>query len=390
MRTSQFPFETQRERQTTSSVADENESQQTVHSESQSQLPQSQVKPSKTPQVEVASSPIQVEEETKSFSQVSALSAEAQAAKPSVEQREELGDDTVVNDITTKETTLSETTQPKSSQKPSASRDIKWTPSQLSQGTRTSFSYFTPLTHLDSYTNSQSSTVDVLAVCTRPSKSPVRASAGPRDYHTLFSITDPSLPNAASVRVQVFRPWKAALPELEPGDAVLLRAFLVRSRKGRPSLLSGNESAWCVFRYGTVRRSAPGSQEVTDAEGEGEGRKKSDIADSMKPIWADHLSGLWGDVTGGLWGAVEGEAEDAPHHNGVSGATREEVHGPPVEFGDEERREAKGLREWWVGVGGKVGSEEVGVKVEGQEKEEESQNVKEEIVPVKDFFRSFW
>ncbi|KAH7054378.1 hypothetical protein B0J12DRAFT_657461 [Macrophomina phaseolina] len=300
-----------------------------------------------------------------SFSEVEAHPAESQTLQKSIDEQSQTADDDTDME---EETSQVEPTALEASQKSGAARRIKWTPSQLSQGTRTSYSYFTPLAHLTSYTNSQSLTVDVLAVCTAPNKAPIRATAGPRDYTTLFSITDMSLENGAEVRVQVFRPWKAALPECDVGDAVLLRGFEVKSRKGKPRLISGGESAWCVFRYGAIQKwkSAGVSQEATDAEGEdrdkagkkGHAKRTSDIMESMKPIWADVMSGLWGAV--GSQEQAEGSDGEAAavdtHQNVVSGATREEVHGPPVEFGDEERREAKGLREWWVGVGGKKGS----------------------------------
>lgn len=314
------------------------------------------------------------------FSQDDSPSAQTQILKPSMEQREEAADvHTAEVASLVDESSSDEATQLEPSQKSNFTRKIKWTPSQLSQGTRTSYSYFTPLSHLASYTNSQSGNVDVLAVCTAPNKAPVRATAGPRDYTSLFSVTDMSLENGTEVRVQVFRPWKAALPECDVGDTVLLRGFQVKSRKGKPCLISGQGSAWCVFRYGAVEKwrsagaSQANSQEVTDAEGEdgekggkkGHAKRKSNIMESTKPIWADVMSGLWGAVASQEEKpAPEGETGDAGDntasvetlHNSVSGATREEVHGPPVEYGDEERREAKGLREWWVGLGGRKGT----------------------------------
>ncbi|KKY28136.1 putative telomere end binding protein [Diplodia seriata] len=304
----------------------------------------------------------------------------------------------------------------------------------LSQGTRTSYSYFTSLANLRSYINSPSQLVDILAVCTRPNKPPVRAAAGPRDYHTIFSITDASLldlgdgnggesANDKTVRVQVFRPWKAALPELDVGDAVLLRGFAVKSSKKGAMLVSGEESAWCVFRYrgGPPAQSEPavpddkneaangrsGEQEQEESKNE---KRKSTIMDSTRPIWADVMSGLWGAVAPS--GPEEQEVDqpqqqqkdsseekegmdvDGPknggekeamtsrrnrhhhrHYNPVSGASKEEVHGPPVEYGDEERRRAWEMREWWVSGGGGDGAavaaisgreENVGVEEEAE------------------------
>ncbi|KAL0259000.1 hypothetical protein SLS55_006505 [Diplodia seriata] len=311
----------------------------------------------------------------------------------------------------------------------------------LSQGTRTSYSYFTSLANLRSYINSPSQLVDILAVCTRPNKPPVRAAAGPRDYHTIFSITDASLldlgdgnggegANDKTVRVQVFRPWKAALPELDVGDAVLLRGFAVKSSKKGAMLVSGEESAWCVFRYrgGPPAQSEPavpddkneaangrsGEREQEESKNE---KRKSTIMDSTRPIWADVMSGLWGAVAPsgqeeqevdqpqqqqkGSSEEREGMDVDGPknggekeamtsrrnrhhhrHYNPVSGASKEEVHGPPVEYGDEERRRAWEMREWWVSGGGGDGAAVAAIAgredVKVEEEAEKSGNVRGE------------
>ncbi|KAK7516889.1 uncharacterized protein IWZ02DRAFT_456664 [Phyllosticta citriasiana] len=264
-----------------------------------------------------------------------------------------------------------------------------------SQGLRTSLGYFTSLSSLPQHLNSQA-LMDVLAVCTRGTKRPERATAGPKDYFTSFRIADESLDvDTSSVQVQVFRPWKAALPECDVGDAVLLRNFVLKSRKGTVGLISGAESAWCVFRYGKdlSQRAAKENQSKPQINGEGEneksqhddkdegkkGKRRSNIMDSLRPIWADTMSGLWGDLTGvvdGLDdedasgakndnedgpsakeknnGQVQEETSDLEHgrYNPESGASREECHGPPVEYGDQERRQARRLREWWVGGNG--------------------------------------
>ncbi|KAK8229360.1 hypothetical protein HDK90DRAFT_493797 [Phyllosticta capitalensis] len=276
-----------------------------------------------------------------------------------------------------------------------------------SQGTRTSLGYFTPLSSVFHHVNSQAQ-IDVLAVCTRATKAPERAKSGPKDYFTSFRIADESLDLGANgddgsqpmtILVQVFRPWKAALPECDVGDAVLLRNFKPTSRKGKVGLLSSDDSAWCVFRYGKgssqTQKNCDVNGEVVDlpydkTKGEEEkdegkendkssNKRRSNIMDSLRPIWADTMSGLWGDLTG----LVEGMDDDTPandttdtqangtnaqskgkakdqvaadldhgKYNPESGAAREECHGPPVEYGDQERREARRLREWWVGGSG--------------------------------------
>ncbi|KAJ9629321.1 hypothetical protein H2203_001694 [Taxawa tesnikishii (nom. ined.)] len=86
-----------------------------------------------------------------------------------------------------------------------------------SQGISTSLSYFYPLTDLESQLNTPTSTIDILAVVTSASVEPTRAKAGPRDFYTLFHITDAAIyeqQNAngdeaalrKDVRVEVFRP----------------------------------------------------------------------------------------------------------------------------------------------------------------------------------------
>lgn len=174
-------------------------------------------------------------------------------------------------------------------------------------GFSTSSAYFTPLAHLGRLLNVSSqqalgsNTVDVFAVVTDQTTEAVRAKSGPRDYFTIFKIADASVPDKANaVRVEVYRPWLATLPVAAVGDVILLRAFAVKSRKRRPYLLSTDASAWCVWRYG---------------EGSAEQGTEND-----RPVWARK---------GG-------------------GSVNEVITGPPVEFGEEEKKHAEGLREWWL------------------------------------------
>ncbi|PSK36652.1 Protection of telomeres protein 1 [Elsinoe australis] len=200
-----------------------------------------------------------------------------------------------------------------------------------SQGLATSLSYFTPLTNLDLQLPSPTAKVDLLVVATADSAEVRRAKNGPRDWFTVFGVTDPGVweqehdshPDQAEhggkekekgkevqlngdgkravsddVRVEVYRPWKASLPVVEKGDVLLLRAFHVRSRERRTYLISGEESAWCVWRFG---------EEVKNGEDDVE----------VKSSWA-----------------------------GKDGPT-EEVRGPPLDVGQEERNKAEELRGWW-------------------------------------------
>lgn len=193
-----------------------------------------------------------------------------------------------------------------------------------SQGTSTSLSYFAPLPALSSKLNQQGpeGLADVLAVCTSTTTPPVQAKSGAKDFYTVFWILDEALNshNSASqtesekgvnkhVRVQVFRPWKSSLPVAARGDVVLLRGFAVRSREHKSFLVSTAASAWCVWRY---------------EDGVGEEQEQDD-----RPIWA--RKGNTQNEAGGL-------------------GVMEEIKGPPVEIGDEEREKVKEVRKWWDGV----------------------------------------
>lgn len=194
------------------------------------------------------------------------------------------------------------------------------------------------MTNLDMHLSSPTAKIDVIAVVSGSSNEARRAKNGPRDWYTIFHITDPAhleqeqaklslsaasgvdglgeagdrgasakRPLRQDIRVEVFRPWKASLPVVDNGDVVLLRDFGVRSREHRTFLLSGDESAWCAFRP---------PHTVTAPDGEaGNG--------VVKPAWA---SGKVGVLREGL---------------------REEVRGPPVEVGPEERDRVVELRGWW-------------------------------------------
>ena len=124
-------------------------------------------------------------------------------------------------------------------------------PSQASQfsGLRTSSSYYHSLATIDAYLNSQSDAIDTLSVAVRDSKPPSQAMSGPKDYYTMFRVSDQSV-WPTGVLVQIFRPWSKALPMVKRGDVVMLRSMRVRSRKRKPYLISCDESAWCVWKDG--------------------------------------------------------------------------------------------------------------------------------------------
>ena len=175
-------------------------------------------------------------------------------------------------------------------------------------GIATAHTYFTKLASLEKRVNpsgEQTSAVDVLAIVADSTKEPGRAKGGPRDYYTIFKIMDPSMPASSPVRVEVFRPWKAVLPAADVGDVILLRGFVVKSRKRQPYLLSTDSSAWCVWRFA----------EHTDESG------NVVVREAEKSVRSRRMSHI--DV-------------------------REEVKGPPVEYGFAEKEEARKLRDWWI------------------------------------------
>lgn len=171
-------------------------------------------------------------------------------------------------------------------------------PANPSIGLSTPLAYYTPLRDLPYFLNRSSqfhsgANPDLLCLCTASSSPPLKAKKGPRHWSTTFHITDISVwPQTRAV--SVFRPYAEALPVVESGDVILLRAFQVLSEKRTPVLRSGEESSWCVWRYG-------------------------------KPVWGKKR-GAFGEVR-----------------------AREEVKGPVVERGPGEWGEVEKLRAWFLG-----------------------------------------
>lgn len=171
-------------------------------------------------------------------------------------------------------------------------------PERPSIGLSTPIAYYTPLKDLPYFLNRSSqfhsaANPDILALVTRDSTSPKKADKGPKHSFTTLHVTDLSI-YPASTTVQVFRPYAAALPVAQKGDVVLLRSFVVKSLNRQPALISGEESAWCVWKYGVL-----------------------------------------------LWGKSR-----APFAEVMA---REEVKGPGVERGEGEWKEVERLRAWYLG-----------------------------------------
>jgi hypothetical protein len=169
-------------------------------------------------------------------------------------------------------------------------------PTQPSIGLSTPLAYYTPLKDLVYFLNRSSqfhssSNPDILGLVTSDSTPAARATKGRRDWNTTLHITDLSL-HPATTTVQVFRSYQNALPVAQKGDVVLLRAFGVKSLNRAPTLVSADESSWCVWRFG-------------------------------KPIWGAK-KGVWGEMR-----------------------AREEVNGPEVERGEGEWMEVDRLRKWY-------------------------------------------
>ncbi|KAI9695067.1 MAG: hypothetical protein M1820_008960 [Bogoriella megaspora] len=233
-------------------------------------------------------------------------------------------------------------------------REVTSSPIQASQfslrgssqkGTRTQHAYYTPLSSLANLLNSDpSATPDILAVAIMDSKTPERAKAGPKDYFTSFKIVDPSLgPADKGTEVRCFRPYKAALPIVNRGDAVLLRAFTVVGRKGKTDLVSGEGSGWCVWRFGEkengggmgTRRSPRKLREKSASQA------SQSSQDRGGPVWAKRQS------KSGFKSFARMDSEDEEDVKDGVGDVREEMRGPPVEFGKQEREIVRGLRGWW-------------------------------------------
>jgi len=114
-------------------------------------------------------------------------------------------------------------------------------------GLRTRLSYFSPLATIHDHF---ASTIDVLAIVTSTT-SMQRSKSGPKDYHLSLNIIDPSS-NSSFTTVQIFRPFKEALPLASKGAAILLRNFKVQSQKHKFVLVSTASSAWAVFEKGQI------------------------------------------------------------------------------------------------------------------------------------------
>jgi hypothetical protein len=115
-------------------------------------------------------------------------------------------------------------------------------PDRHASGLRSKLSYFAPLaTLIDHY----DALVDTISIVQEVS--PIaRSKAGSKDWFVTVQLTDPSMAGT-TLNAQIFRRYKASMPSLAEGSAILLRDFKVRSFEHAFMLVSVESSAWAVF-----------------------------------------------------------------------------------------------------------------------------------------------
>ncbi|KGO43375.1 Telomere end binding protein [Penicillium expansum] len=115
-------------------------------------------------------------------------------------------------------------------------------PDRNASGLRSKLSYFAPLATLIDHYNALVDTISIVHEA-----SPIsRAKSGSKDWFMTIQLTDPSMAGT-TLRAQIFRRYKASMPSLAEGNAVLLRDFKVRSLDHTVMLVSVDSSAWAVF-----------------------------------------------------------------------------------------------------------------------------------------------
>ncbi|OQE82239.1 hypothetical protein PENNAL_c0037G07156 [Penicillium nalgiovense] len=115
-------------------------------------------------------------------------------------------------------------------------------PDRNASGLRSKLSYFAPLATLIDHYNALVDTISIVQEA-----SPItRAKSGSKDWFMTIQLTDPSMAGT-TLRAQIFRRYKASMPSLAEGNAILLRDFKVRSLDHTVMLVSVDSSAWAVF-----------------------------------------------------------------------------------------------------------------------------------------------
>ena len=123
----------------------------------------------------------------------------------------------------------------------------------LLKGLWTSQAYFTTLAALPQCFGSS---IDVLAINVH-CEDTTRAHTGPRDFFLTLQVTDATIAPTTTT-VQIFRPFRNALPRVAAGDAMLLRDFRVVSTSRKLGLISSTESAWLAWRGDGAREDVTG------------------------------------------------------------------------------------------------------------------------------------
>ncbi|KAJ5958151.1 uncharacterized protein N7479_005301 [Penicillium vulpinum] len=115
-------------------------------------------------------------------------------------------------------------------------------PDRNASGLRSKLSYFAPLATLIDHYNALVDTISIVHEA-----SPItRAKSGSKDWFVTIQLTDPSMAGT-TLRAQIFRRYKASMPSLADGTAILLRDFKVQSLDHTMMLVSVDSSAWAVF-----------------------------------------------------------------------------------------------------------------------------------------------
>lgn len=117
-------------------------------------------------------------------------------------------------------------------------------------GTHTSLAYYPTLTQLHEY---HGQLVDIIAACAEASTKPVKAKTGPRDWYTTTRLAD-TKSTSSKIPIQIFRPYKEALPEAHVGDVMILRNVKVQTAQHNWTLISTDSSAWAVFKSNVESR----------------------------------------------------------------------------------------------------------------------------------------
>jgi len=189
------------------------------------------------------------------------------------------------------------------------------------KGFTTPLSYYPSLSSIPTHFGEQ---IDVLAVATT-SWLAQHAKSGPKDFFVSLKVADSSCGAGDLVSIELFRPYKNALPICSRGDILLLRGFKVQSRRtqgtrgqsrgnkeiGGLMLISTECSSWAVFKF-------PPTGPISAVDG--------------RP------------------GSSDSTAHSAAKR-GTPIKLNVQINGPPVEYGAEERAFVRGLNKWWLEEG---------------------------------------